>query len=113
MTKKEMEARREKKAAEEIQAAAGATEKIFTVEQKKAIDQQQTKAERKKPNGDYARIDLVLRDKDGNITHDYKSYIDVMARGAGVSSTKYLQSLIDKDMEVNKDRFDELTKIFK
>lgn len=138
MTKKEMEAKRNKKAEQEIQAAAGATEKLFTVDDgtntesqeqskdetpaapipvkdavKKSKPKTKGKDERPKPHTDYARVDLVKRGKNQDIITNYKEYIDIMARGENLSMTKYIQNLIEKDMKANKKRFEELSKILK
>lgn len=67
--------------------------------------QAQAAGKTKKPNGDYLRLDLVTRDAAGNVERDYKTYVGVMAGIQGISSTKYIQKLIDADMAVNKDVF--------
>lgn len=70
----------------------------------------------KKPNSDYFRLDLVIRGKNKGITEnaldreqlvstqtdeilvDYKTYLHDRASECGISITKYLHRLIEKDM---------------
>ena len=57
----------------------------------------------KKPNSDYYRLDLILRDVvDGkmveDIKTDYMSFVKEEAHKHRVSIAKYIQSLIDKQM---------------
>jgi hypothetical protein len=71
----------------------------------------------KKPNSDYYRLDLIVRGVAmGKMTSDirvnYKDYVETMAAAKGISITKYIQSLIDKDMntKANKQQYEELKK---
>lgn len=72
--------------------------KIFENEKTKGV-----KRSARKPSSDYLRFDLRPM---GGV--DYKTYIEEQARkqsvkmGVNVSATKYLHSLIDKDMEREK-----------
>lgn len=72
--------------------------KVFEEEKTKGV-----KRTAKKPSSDYLRFDL--RPLGGT---DYKTYIEEQARvqsvklGVNVSATKYLHTLIDKDMETSK-----------
>lgn len=70
----------------------------------------------KKPNSDYYRLDLVLREVVGGkmaetIKTDYKGYVETMAAIEGTSITKYIQSLIDRDMNERKATFEEAKKL--
>lgn len=61
-------------------------------------------ADNKKPaktNSDYLRLDIYGR----------KDYLQVMAGHRKVSVTKYIQSLIDKDMEQNGETYEKLKSI--
>lgn len=64
----------------------------------------------KKPNSDYYRLDLVIRSVvDGkmteNIKTDYMSFVKEEAYNRRISITKYIQSLIDKQMNKKKSLF--------
>lgn len=66
-------------------------------------------AEFKKPNSDYLRLDMIIRKvADGKMTSDvrknYMEYVKAMARIEGVSMTKYLQNLIEKDMQIEENK---------
>ena len=63
------------------------------------------KTKRKKQASDYARIDLITDEC------DYKSYVSIMSRAEGISMTKYIQNLIKKDMEDQKDRYEKLKEL--
>lgn len=72
----------------------------------------------KKPNSDYYRLDLVVRDTVTNgkskpkmvesIKVNYKEYLTIMSGYEGVSITKYIQGLIDADMKKNKELYNDL-----
>ena len=72
--------------------------KVFENEKTKSV-----KRTAKKPSSDYLRFDL--RPMGGA---DYKTYVEEQARkqsvklGVNISATKYLHTLIDKDMETQK-----------
>lgn len=83
-------------------ATKNATESIKGLDKKasEVSEKMLTPVKVKKPNSDYLRFDL--RPATGK---DYKAYIEEQARlesvkcGTTVSATKYLHSLIDRDME--------------
>lgn len=74
----------------------------------------------KKPRGDYYNLDLVVRDTamgskghpilTDKILKDYKRYLRIMASTEGISITKYIHKLIDKDMEQNQTKYKAITR---
>jgi len=75
----------------------------------------------KKPRGDYYNLDLVVRDTamgskghlvlTEKIQKDYKRYLRLMASAEGISITKYIHKLIDKDMEQNQTKYKAITRV--
>lgn len=109
----------------DLKAAAQAND--FTGMQQKAEDataKQFTKAAFKKPNSDYLRLDLVVRDTTHTgtcgkpkmiekVRADYKTYIEAMSGLEKISMTKYIHKLIEMDMERNKNVYADLMQIRK
>jgi hypothetical protein len=72
----------------------------------------------KKPSSDYYRLDLVTRGlNNGKMTEtikmNYKEYLRKMAAAEGVSVTKYIHNLIEKDMKKNKKEYQKVCKVIK
>ena len=72
----------------------------------------------KKPNSDYYRLDLIVRElESGKMTEaiktDYKEYLTTMAAVEGVSITKYIHSLLDDDMKKRNKEYEAAKKVIK
>lgn len=79
------------------------TEKFFGAAHEELEPEEQTKetvlsSKKKKTNSDYLRLDI----------YDYRDYLSTMAGFRCTSVTKYIQSLIDADIEQNKEIYEKL-----
>jgi hypothetical protein len=71
----------------------------------------------KKPNSDYFRLDLIVRGlAKGKMTSDirvnYKDYLETMAAAEGVSLTKYIHGMIEREMnsKAYKQKYEQIVK---
>ena len=76
---------------------------LDTVGQNKQVNglQQSKKIVNKKTNSDYLRLDI----------YNYRDYLSTMAGFKKMSITKYIQGLIDADMEQNKETYEKIKSI--
>lgn len=73
---------------------------VIEVSEKNNKPQSYSKPKRK-TNSDYLRLDI----------YGYKDYLSTMAGFRKMSVTKYIQKLIDKDMEQNKNTYEKIRNI--
>lgn len=111
MAKKDL-ASKAKQASEQLQGLSEQTKQVADTMLKSGSVVKFTK-----PNGDYYKLDLVLRDTvmgtnkhmitTETIKRDYKTYLKQVSAEQGTTITKYIHDLIEQDAKSKGYNFDE------